>query len=148
MKKLFNKKAFALVLCLVLALTAMMTVTAFADTEPADGAAVSETAETAADSVTGTKAMASAIAIGIAAAAKEAESFAQQQRDAARVQADKILSDAKAAAESERQKIVAEANREAVAIAEDAMEKILAAQTARAYDSFVNAAEEEHHEHD
>ena len=44
MKKLFNKKAFALVLCLVLALTAMMTVTAFADTEPADGAAVSETA--------------------------------------------------------------------------------------------------------
>lgn len=69
MKKLFNKKAFALVLCLVLALTAMMTVTAFADTEPADGAAVSETAETSADSVTGTKAMASAIAIGIAAAA-------------------------------------------------------------------------------
>ena len=56
--------------------------------------------------------------------------------------------DAKAAAESERQKIVAEANREAVAIAEDAMEKILAAQTAKAYDSFVNAAEEEHHEHD
>ena len=83
-----------------------------------------------------------------AAAAKEAESFAQQQRDAARVQADKILSDAKAAAESERQKIVAEANREAVAIAEDAMEKILAAQTAKAYDSFVTAAEEEHHEHD
>ena len=41
-----------------------------------------------------------------------------------------------------------EANREAVAIAEDAMEKILAAQTAKAYDSFVNAAEEEHHEHD
>ena len=27
-------------------------------------------------------------------------------------------------------------------------EKILAAQTAKAYDSFVNAAEEEHHEHD
>ena len=83
-----------------------------------------------------------------AAAAKEAEAFAQQQRDAAKAQADRILSDAKAAAESERQKIVAEANREAVAIAEDAMEKILAAQTAKAYDSFVNAAEEEHHEHD
>ena len=83
-----------------------------------------------------------------AAAAREAEAYAQQQRDAARVQADKILSDAKDAAESERQKIVAEANREAVAIAEDAMEKILAAQTAKAYDSFVNAAEEEHHEHD
>ena len=83
-----------------------------------------------------------------AAAAKEAEAFAQQQRDAAKAQADRILSDAKSAAESERQKIVAEANREAVAIAEDAMEKILAAQTAKAYDSFVNAAEEEHHEHD
>ena len=83
-----------------------------------------------------------------AAAAKEAEAFAQQQRDAAKAQADRILSDAKSAAENERQKIVAEANREAVAIAEDAMEKILAAQTARAYDSFVNAAEEEHHEHD
>ena len=83
-----------------------------------------------------------------AAAAKEAEAFAQQQRDAARVQADKILSDAKAAAESERQKIVAEANREAVAIAEEAMEKLLAKETSRAYDSFVNAAEEEHHEHD
>ena len=82
-----------------------------------------------------------------AAAAKEAEAFAQQQRDAAKVQADKILSDAKAAAENERQKIVAEANREAVAIAEDAMEKILAAQTAKAYDSFVNAAEEEKNEH-
>ena len=35
MKKLFNKKAFALLLCLVLALTALFTVTAFADTEPA-----------------------------------------------------------------------------------------------------------------
>ena len=81
-----------------------------------------------------------------AAAAKEAEAFAQQQRDAARVQADKILSDAKAAAESERQKIVAEANREAVAIAEDAMEKLLAKETSRAYDSFVNAAEEEKNE--
>ena len=39
MKKLFNKKAFALLLCLVLALTALLTVTAFADTAPADGTA-------------------------------------------------------------------------------------------------------------
>ena len=83
-----------------------------------------------------------------AAAAKEAEAFAQQQRDAAKAQADRILSDAKSAAENERQKIVAEANREAVAIAEEAMEKLLAKETSRAYDSFVNAAEEEHHEHD
>ena len=82
-----------------------------------------------------------------AAAAKEAEAFAQQQRDAAKAQADKILSDARTAAESERRKIVAEANREAVAIAEDAMEKLLTAQTDQSYDAFVNAAEEEEHEH-
>ena len=81
-----------------------------------------------------------------AAAAKEAEPFAQQQRDAAKAQADRILSDAKSAAENERQKIVAEANREAVAIAEEAMEKLLAKETSRAYDSFVNAAEEEKNE--
>ena len=69
MKKLFNKKAFALVLCLVLALTALFTVTAFADTEPADGAAVTQTEETSADSsVSSAKAIASAIAIGVAAA--------------------------------------------------------------------------------
>ena len=81
-----------------------------------------------------------------AAGAKEAEAFAQQQRDAAKAQADRILSDAKSAAENERQKIVAEANREAVAIAEEAMEKLLAKETSRAYDSFVNAAEEEKNE--
>lgn len=81
-----------------------------------------------------------------AAAAKEAEAFAQQQRDAAKAQADRILSDAKSAAENERQKIVAEANREAIAIAEEAMEKLLAKETSRAYDSFVNAAEEEKNE--
>ena len=39
MKKLTNKKAVALLLCLVLALTALFTVTAFADTAPADGTA-------------------------------------------------------------------------------------------------------------
>ena len=82
-----------------------------------------------------------------AAAAKEAEAFAQQQRAAAQQQADKLLAAARENAESDRKKIVAEANREAVSIAEDAMEKLLAAQTARAYDSFVNAAEgEESHE--
>lgn len=67
MKKLFNKKAFALLLCLVLALTAMLTVTAFADTEPVDGAAVTAAEETA-DDGSGAKALASGIAIGIAAA--------------------------------------------------------------------------------
>ena len=76
-----------------------------------------------------------------AAAAQEAENYMQQQRDAAKAQADKILSDARTAAESERRKIVA------VAIAEDAMEKLLTAQTDQSYDAFVNAAEEEEHEH-
>ena len=69
-----------------------------------------------------------------AAAAKEAEAYAHQQRTAAYEQADKI---------------VAEANREAVSIAEAAMEKLLAKETSRAYDAFVNAAEgEEKHEHE
>ena len=87
MKKLFNKKAFALLLCLVLALTALLTVTAFADTEPADGAAAVQTEETA-DSGVSAKAIASGIAIGVAAAggaigmgmaiAKSAEGIARQ----------------------------------------------------------------------
>ena len=71
----------------------------------------------------------------------------EEKRAAAQQQADKILTAARENAENDRKKIVAEANREAVSIAEDAMEKLLAAQTARAYDSFVNAAEgEERHE--
>ena len=65
MKKLFNKKAFALLLCLVLALTALLTVTAFADTAPADGTAAQT--EEAADS--GVSAM---------AIAKSAEGIARQ----------------------------------------------------------------------
>ena len=73
-----------------------------------------------------------------AAAAREAEAYAQQQRDAARENA-----------ENDRKKIVAEANREAVSIAEAAMEKLLAKETSHAYDAFVNAAEgEEKHEHE
>ncbi len=70
MKKLTNKKFIALLLCLTLALTALLTVTAFADTEPANLVAA-QTEETTADdsSVTGAKATASAIAIGVAAAA-------------------------------------------------------------------------------
>ena len=75
-----------------------------------------------------------------AAAAKEAEAYAQQQRDAAREQADKLVAAARENAENDRKKIVAEANREAVSIAEAAMEKLLAKETSRAYDAFVNAA--------
>ncbi len=84
-----------------------------------------------------------------AAAAKEAEAYAQQQRDAAREQADKLMAAARENAENDRKKIVAEANREAVSIAEAAMEKLLAKETSSAYDAFVNAAEgEEKHEHE
>ena len=67
MKKLFNKKAFALLLCLVLALTALLTVTAFADTAPADGTAAQT--EEAADSGVSAKAIASGVAIGLASVA-------------------------------------------------------------------------------
>ena len=87
MKKLTNKKMFALLLCLVMALTAMFTVTAFADTEPAADAAA-QTEQTADSSVDSAKALASAIAIGVAAAggaigmgmaiAKSAEGIARQ----------------------------------------------------------------------
>ena len=87
MKKLFNKKAFALLLCLVLALTALLTVTAFADTASADGTAAVQTEETA-DKGVSAKAIASGIAIGVAAAggaigmgmaiAKSAEGIARQ----------------------------------------------------------------------
>ena len=80
MKKLFNKKAFALLLCLVLALTALLTVTAFADTAPADGTAAQT--EEAADSGVSAKAIASGVAIGVAAAggaiSKSAEGIARQ----------------------------------------------------------------------
>ena len=74
---------------------------------------------------------------------------ADQQRAAAHEQADKIVAAARENAENDRKKIVDEANREAVSIAEAAMEKLLAKETSRAYDAFVNAAEgEEKHEHE
>ena len=77
-----NKKAVALLLCLVLALTALFTVTAFADTEPA-AEAPAQTEQTADTSVDSAKAMASAIAIGGAigmgmAISKSAEGIARQ----------------------------------------------------------------------
>ena len=84
-----------------------------------------------------------------AAAAREAEAYAHQQRTAAYEQADKIVAAARENAENDRKKIVDEANREAVSIAEAAMEKLLAKETSRAYDAFVNAAEGgEKHEHE
>ena len=81
-----------------------------------------------------------------AAAAREAE---EAQMFADDLQADKIVAAARENAENDRKKIVDEANREAVSIAEAAMEKLLAKETSHAYDAFVNAAEgEEKHEHE
>ena len=76
MKKLTNKKAVALLLCLVLALTALFTVTAFADTEPAADAPA-QTEQTTDSSVDSAKAMASAIGMGMAIS-KSAEGIARQ----------------------------------------------------------------------
>ena len=77
---------FRRVLSLMLALTALLTVTAFADTAPADGTAAQT--EEAADSGVSAKAIASGVAIGVAAAggaigmgmaiAKSAEGIARQ----------------------------------------------------------------------
>ena len=99
MKKLFNKKAFALLLCLVLALTALLTVTAFADTAPADGTAAQT--EEAADSGVSAKAIASGVAIGVAAAggaigmgmaiAKSAEGIARQPEASGQISKNLIL---------------------------------------------------------
>ncbi len=66
MKKLTNKKFIALLLCLTLALTALLTVTAFAD-EPTNLIATQTEETTSADDGTSAKAIASGIAIGIAA---------------------------------------------------------------------------------
>ena len=75
-----KKRVTSLLLCLVLALTALLTVTAFADTAPADGTAAQT--EEAVDSGVSAKAIASGVAIGVAgmgmAIAKSAEGIARQ----------------------------------------------------------------------
>ena len=77
-----------------------------------------------------------------AAAAQEADLYAQKQRQAAQQQADQIVANARTLAEQEGKKIVAQANRDAVAIVEQAMDKLVADRTAQAYDAFLNSAEE------
>ena len=82
-------------------------------------------------------------------AEKEAALYAQQQQQAARQQADKLLSDARAQAEQEGKRILAQANRDAVSIVENAMDKLAAQQIGPAYDTFLTAAGEEtdHEQH-
>ena len=77
-----------------------------------------------------------------AAAAQEADLYAQKQRQAAQQQADQIVANARTLAEQEGKKIVAQANRDAVAIVEQSMDKLVADRTAQAYDAFLNSAEE------
>ena len=83
-------------------------------------------------------------------ATAEMEAAMQQRQAALDAELDeKRAAAARENAENDRKKIVAEANREAVSIAEAAMEKLLAKETSHAYDAFVNAAEgEEKHEHE
>lgn len=75
------------------------------------------------------------------AAAKEAEVLAAQYRRDAQVQADKIISAAKASAEQERRQMLTEANREIVALAEEAMSKLMV--RVSPYDEFLTSAEED-----
>ena len=65
-----------------------------------------------------------------------------QQDAAAQQQADQIVANARTLAEQEGKKIVAQANRDAVASVEQAMDKLVADRTAQAYDAFLNSAEE------
>lgn len=74
-------------------------------------------------------------------AAQEAAALAEHQRAEADAQAKQLLADARAEAERERRRIMDEANREAVAIAEDAMDKLLAQRTGEAYDRFLDSVE-------
>ena len=77
------------------------------------------------------------------------EASMQQRQAALDAELDESGAAARENAENDRKKIVDEANREAVSIAEAAMEKLLAKETSRAYDAFVNAAEGvEKHEHE
>ena len=76
-------------------------------------------------------------------AAKEASALAERQRANAKAEADKIIEAARAEGERERKKIVDDANREAVAIAEAAMDKLVNEHTSAAYDDFLKTVEGE-----
>ena len=80
---------------------------------------------------------------------RKQESTMQNTVQAARQQADKLLSDARAQAEQEGKRILAQANRDAVSLVESAMDKLADRQTGQAYDTFLAAAGEEsrHEQH-
>ena len=76
-------------------------------------------------------------------AAQEASALAERQRANAKAEADKLIEAARAEGERERKKIVDDANREAVAIAEAAMDKLVNEHTRAAYDDFLKTVEGE-----
>ena len=80
-------------------------------------------------------------------AQKDAAAAAQQQLDAARAEAEKIVSDAQAMAERSREKIVRQAGQDVKELAAEATEKLVLQSGGDAFDQFLDLAEkEERHE--
>lgn len=76
-------------------------------------------------------------------AQKDAAAAAQQQLDAARAEAEKIVSDAQAMAERSREKIVRQAGQDVKDLAAEATEKLVLQSGGDAFDQFLDLAEKE-----
>ena len=76
-------------------------------------------------------------------AQKDAAAAAQQQLDAARAEAEKIISDAQAMAERSREKIVRQAGQDVKDLAAEATEKLVLQSGGDAFDQFLDLAEKE-----
>ena len=76
-------------------------------------------------------------------AQKDATAAAQQQLDAARAEAEKIVSGAQAMAERSREKIVRQAGQDVKDLAAEATEKLVLQSGGDAFDQFLDLAEKE-----
>ena len=76
-------------------------------------------------------------------AQKDAAAAAQLQLDAARAEAEKIVSDAQAMAERSREKIVRQAGQDVKDLAAEATEKLVLQSGGDAFDQFLDLAEKE-----
>lgn len=76
-------------------------------------------------------------------AQKDAAAAAQQHLDAARAEAEKIVSDAQAMAERSREKIVRQAGQDVKDLAAEATEKLVLQSGGDAFDQFLDLAEKE-----
>lgn len=76
-------------------------------------------------------------------AQKDAAAAAQQQLDAARAEAEKIVSDAQAMAERSREKIVRQAGQDVKDLAAEATETLVLQSGGDAFDQFLDLAEKE-----